>query len=131
MRILITDDDFLTRGILKSFLSSYGICDTAVDGYEAIQAFEFAWEEKEPYDLICLDFLMPKMDGIEVIKEIRRIEDKVEISGSKVKIIFISALGDISSIKLTLEKECEAILPKPIEKIKLVETLEKLQFIES
>ena len=49
----------------------------AVDGKEAIDAFRMAIEEARPYSLICLDIMMPEMDGHEVLKEIRRIEEAV------------------------------------------------------
>ena len=48
---------------MASFLSKYGECDITVDGMEAVDAFMMALEDKEPYDLICLDIMMPVMDG--------------------------------------------------------------------
>ena len=88
MRILIAEDDFACRKFLYKFLSSYGDCDITIDGIEAIDAFMMALEEKRPYDLVCLDIMMPKMDGKKVLKSIRNIEKQKEIEKSqKVKII--------------------------------------------
>ena len=46
MRILIAEDDRLSRVFLKKFLSSYGTCDVAVDGMEALDAFMEAVKQK-------------------------------------------------------------------------------------
>ncbi len=46
MRVLIVDDDFISRRLLQKILSAHGDCDIAVDGAEAIKAFELAWERR-------------------------------------------------------------------------------------
>ncbi len=130
MKILIVEDDFVTRRLLQSFLTPYGTCDITVNGLEAIKAFKMALEEKTPYDLICLDILMPEMDGQEVLKEIRQNEKEMGIGDSDcVKIILISILSDICNIKNAFKEQCEAFIPKPIEKKKIMETLQDLGLI--
>ena len=74
MRILIAEDDFASRKVILKFLSVYGECDVTVDGMEAVDAFMMALEEDKPYDLICLDVMMPVMDGYQALKSIRKIE---------------------------------------------------------
>ena len=61
MKILLAEDDYATRKFMVSFLSKYGECDVTVDGMEAVDAFLMALEEEEPYDLVCLDIMMPVM----------------------------------------------------------------------
>ena len=63
LKILIAEDDLISRKFLSKFLSQYGECDIVVDGLEAIDAYMLAMREKKPYDLICLDIMMPKLDG--------------------------------------------------------------------
>ncbi len=63
MRILVVEDEFVSRKILSKMRSSYGEIDIAVDGLEAIEAFTLAREEGESYGLICLDFMRPELDG--------------------------------------------------------------------
>jgi two-component system chemotaxis response regulator CheY len=124
------DDDFVCRQVLQALLSQYGNCNIAVNGFEALEAFEMALDEKAPYDLICLDILMPEMDGQDVLKEIRRIESEPETSHSKsVKIILISILSKIDLIKGELRDKCEAFIAKPVEKKKLLDTLHNLGLI--
>ena len=76
MRILIVEDDLASRKIMLKILSKYGECDVTVDGLEAVDAFMLAQKENKPYDLVCLDIMMPKLDGVNVLKVIRSLEDK-------------------------------------------------------
>ena len=74
MRSLVVEDDFTSRFLLQTILSTYGECHGAVNGREALEAYKASKEKGEPFDLICLDIMMPEMDGQEVLKEIRDIE---------------------------------------------------------
>ena len=74
MKILLAEDDFASRKFMDKQLSRYGECDVMVDGEEAVDAFLMALEDDEPYDLACLDVMMPVMDGYQVLKAIRDIE---------------------------------------------------------
>ena len=76
MRILLAEDDFVTRKFMTGFLSKYGECDVTVDGMEAVDAFMMALEDDAPYDLVCLDIMMPVMDGVTAMKVLR--EEKLE-----------------------------------------------------
>ncbi len=75
MRILIAEDDFIGRKVLQTYLQQHGTCDIAINGMEAVDLFLRAKKEGKPYDLICLDIMMPIMDGIAVLKTIRNIEN--------------------------------------------------------
>ncbi len=120
MRTLIAEDDFVSRNVLHRLISPFGPCDIAVDGIEAVEASRLAHEENKSYDLVCLDIMMPGMDGHEVLKEMRRLEADRGIRGlSGAKIIMTTALGDPDSIKKAFKEQCEAYLIKPVEKEKL------------
>jgi two-component system, chemotaxis family, chemotaxis protein CheY len=127
MKMLIAEDDFTSRRILQKLLSSYGVCDVATDGKEAIEAFELAWAEGEPYDLICLDIMMPHIDGQQVLETIRSFEKEKSTGFTRgVKIIMTTALDDYNNIMKAFKGQCDAYLAKPIEKAKLVQEIEKL-----
>jgi two-component system chemotaxis response regulator CheY len=130
MRILIAEDDFASRRVILKFLSVYGECDVTVDGMEAIDAFQMALDENEPYDLICLDIMMPIMDGYQSLKNIREIEDERNIpEDKKVKVIMTTALNEEKNIKKAHELGCTDYLAKPIDMDKLKEILVKLGLI--
>ena len=83
----------MSRRLLQAILAPHGACHVAVGGREALEAFKMALKDKQPYNLICLDIMMPEMDGQEVLKEIRRTEDELGISGcDRAKIIMTTAL---------------------------------------
>ncbi|MFZ5353099.1 MAG: response regulator [Bacillota bacterium] len=130
MRILIAEDDLASRKFLFKFFSAYGDCDITVDGMEAIEAFLLAWDEKNPYDLICLDIMMPKLDGIKALKTIRDIENEKKVDESKkAKIIMITALNDTDNVFDAFQLGCEAYAAKPIDTKKLQEVMSKLELI--
>jgi two-component system chemotaxis response regulator CheY len=130
MRILIAEDDFASRRVILKFLSVYGECDVTVDGMEAIDAFTMALEENEPYDLLCLDVMMPIMDGYQALKSIRDIEREQNIPEEKrVKIIMTTALNEEKNVKKAFELGCTDYCTKPIDMDKLKSTLQKLNLI--
>ena len=131
MKSLIVDDDFFSRRILQTILSVYGECHVAINGKEALFAFEQSFNEEAPYDAICLDIMMPEMDGQEVLRKIRAFEDKKGIMGTdSVKIIMTTALDDNENIKKAFREQCESYLIKPISKSKLIKILSDFGLIE-
>ncbi|KUO77017.1 MAG: histidine kinase [Clostridia bacterium BRH_c25] len=131
MRILLAEDDLASRKFLSKFLSTYGECDITIDGMEALEAFMMAWDEEKPYDLICLDIMMPELDGIKTLRTIRDIENQKGVEESKrVKIIMTTALNDSDSVFSAFGTGCEVYAAKPIDTKKLVEVMKKLDLIQ-
>lgn len=127
MKTLIVEDDFVSRKMMHLLLSPYGECDIAVDGKEAIEAFELAAREGKRYDLICLDIMMPGMDGHTVLKTIRGMEEVDQVFGSEqVKIIMTTALKDSKNVLQAFNAQCEAYLVKPIRKQELLQQIRSL-----
>jgi two-component system chemotaxis response regulator CheY len=131
LKILIAEDDMISRRFLLKFLSEYGECDVVIDGMEALDAYLISVKETEPYDLICLDIMMPKVDGIKVLKAIRDFErQRGIVSEKKVKIIIITALADTEHFHKAFELGCEAYASKPIDSDKLIGVLKDLDIIK-
>jgi two-component system chemotaxis response regulator CheY len=131
LKILIAEDDMISRRFLLKFLSEYGECDVVIDGMEALDAYLISEKETEPYDLICLDIMMPKVDGIKVLKAIRDFEkQRGIIPDKKVKIIMITALADAEHFQKAFELGCEAYASKPIDSDKLIGVLKDLDIIK-
>lgn len=130
MKILIVEDDNVSRNFLFKFLSNYGECDISVDGIEALDTFSMALRDGEPYDFVCLDIMMPKLDGIKTLKAIRQVEKKEGIEESKMcKVIMTTALNDIGTIAKTYNNDCEAYAVKPINTEKFIEVMKSLKLI--
>ena len=127
MRTLIVEDEFTSRLLLQRLLAPYGETHIAADGKEAIEAFSLAREENAPYNLICLDIMMPEMDGQEVLKTIGKMEEDHGIYGlDGVRIITTTALDDNENIMEAFKAQCEAYMIKPIYTKKLFGHLESL-----
>ncbi len=132
MRILIAEDDMVSRKFLQKFLSRYGECDVVVDGLEALDAYLISIKESNPYDLICLDIMMPKVDGVKVLKAIRDLEkQKGVLPVKRSKIIMTTALAESQYVQHAFEIGCEAYAAKPIDTQKLFEVIRKLGLLES
>jgi len=131
MKTLIVEDDFTSRLLLQEILKSFGPLHVAVNGQEAVDAVKIALEAKEHYDLICLDIMMPEMDGHEALKQIRDMEMANGIySKDGAKIMMVTALGDMKNATTAFYNLCDVFLPKPIQKAKLLDELRKLGLIE-
>lgn len=130
LRILVVEDDFTSRKILCALLRDVGHCDVAVDGEEAIHAFQEALESGDPYDLICLDIMMPKLDGHQALKAIRALEESKKILvGDGVRVIMTTALSDKKTVMEAFREQCEAYLVKPIIRDNLMGQLRELELI--
>jgi two-component system, chemotaxis family, chemotaxis protein CheY len=131
MKILIVEDDFTSRVVMQEFLKPYGDCHVAVNGLEAIEAYRQAISQNLPYDLICLDVMMPELGGHGVLTQIRQDEQEAAVPPEKsAKIIMTTALSDPRNIMKAFSEQCEAYLVKPVKREKLVETLRELKLIE-
>ncbi|MDF2947282.1 MAG: cheY7 [Bacillales bacterium] len=131
MRILIAEDDLVSRKFLQKFFAEYGECDVVVDGLEALDAYLMSMKDKEPYDLICLDIMMPKVDGVKALKAIRDYERQQKIhADDKAKIIMITALADTQYVHNAFDAGCEAYAAKPVDINKLTDVMKKLELIK-
>lgn len=127
MRILIAEDDYVNRRFLFKFFSQYGDCDMVVNGEEAVKAFMLSLEDKELYDLVCLDIMMPKIDGLKALKMITSIEKDEKLASNKIsKKFVITALDNAKDVQKAFELGCEVYVTKPINTEKLIEVMKKL-----
>ena len=125
MRSLIIEDDFASRMILQRLLMLYGEAEIAVDGLEGFEKCKKGLETGTPYDVICLDVMLPRMDGQKVLKQIRALEIKNGITKeNRVRIVMTTALQDKEDVLEALAL-CDAYLVKPIDRVELMSHLKK------
>jgi two-component system, chemotaxis family, chemotaxis protein CheY len=130
MKSLIVEDNLTNRLILQGFLRQFGPEEVAVDGFEAVQAVYHALEASQPYDLICLDIMLPHMDGQTALRQIRDLEAQRGIFSSQgAKIVMTTALEDMNSVMTAYNGLCDGYLVKPIDKANLLGELRRLALI--
>jgi two-component system chemotaxis response regulator CheY len=131
MKTLIVDDDFTSRLILQTLLTRYGDCHLAVNGREAVEAFRLAADNGSPYDLICMDIMMPEIDGQEAVKKVRALEEaRGVLSPHGVKIVMTTAVNDMKEVFRSFQALCDAYVVKPLDAAELLSKLKLLRLIE-
>ena len=102
MRILIVEDDpRLSRTLIKGLETEHYAVDLATNGEEGLQlALEV------DYDALVLDWALPKLDGLTVVRKLRK-------SGSAARILFLSARNEVSDRVLALQTGADDFLAKP------------------
>ena len=119
-----------SRLVLQEILKHHGLTHIAVDGAEAVEAVRLALDENEPYDLICLDIMMPNMDGQEALEKIRTLETEKGLSLDRAaKIVMTTALNDVQNVIQSFNNLCDGYLTKPIHKSELLSLLEGFGFV--
>jgi len=130
MRILIVDDDVDFSRLISKYLTPFGECEVAVNGQDAIESVKLAFEEAHPYDFICMDIMMPGLDGQDALKKIRDLEkEKGIVIGEGAKIIMITAMDDDDSRLVSFLRLCDGYLTKPLQKEELFEKLREIELI--
>jgi len=133
MKILIVEDDFGSRISIQKMLSPYGECEVAVNGKEAVEAFKVCLEAGVPYQLICLDIMMPEMNGREALSLIREREESFNIAlRDEVKIVMMTALETPKDvIDAYHHGGCTSYLVKPILKDDILKMLTELNLLSA
>jgi len=125
MRFLIVEDDPITAKMLKTVLSEYGECDHADNGIDGLDRVIEAGARNEPYDMVTLDIMMPRMDGHDVLARIKRLR-----KNNSPKVVMVTVLGDKKNIQKSYVRGCDGYLIKPIEKAAIVTKLRSLELID-
>jgi len=115
-RVLIADDAAFMRMILKNMLEKNGfqVVGEADNGAVAVKKFN----ELKP-DIVTMDITMPEMDGIQALKEIKKLD-------SNSKIVMISAMGQESYVREAVMLGAKGFIVKPFKEDYVIQTLSKL-----
>lgn len=130
MTTLIVEDDFVNRLVLQKYLERYGDVHIAVDGVEAIEAVKSNLKQGSLYQLICLDIMLPTMDGHETLAQIRAAEVEAGYHvGQGSRVVMTTALDDAENVMGAFRGEADGYLVKPIEMESLDDKLRELGLI--
>ena len=100
-RVLVVDDEkMIVKGLKFSLMQDYSVVDCAYDGEEALE-----YAKNNEYDIILLDIMLPKLDGLSVCQQIREF--------SNVPIIMLTAKGDDMDKIMGLEYGADDYITKP------------------
>ena len=100
-RILLVEDDPSIREVTSIGLGAAGFTvETAADGIEGLERFRM-----DPFDLVLLDVMLPRLDGYEVARQIRRT--------STIPIVMLTARGDTMDVVVGLEAGADDYIRKP------------------
>ncbi|HDM78286.1 MAG TPA: sigma-54-dependent Fis family transcriptional regulator [Deltaproteobacteria bacterium] len=115
IRILVVDDELIVRESLKGWLKKGGYeVDTAASGPESLEMLELA-----PYDLLFLDIMMPKMNGLEVLEIVKK-------RFPETLVVMITAYGSVETAVKAMKNGANDYLMKPFEPETLALLVEKL-----
>jgi len=129
MKILIVDDEKISRKILVSKMKALGACVAVENSQKALAEMEVAVSNGEPFDIITLDVSMPGMDGRQMLQHIRQQEVKDKIPKAKrVKILMVTARMNMNTIKACIKLGCNGYLTKPVSRVQLMQNLGKMGF---
>tara|TARA_Y100000034_G_scaffold75010_1_gene90077 strand:- start:238 stop:627 length:390 start_codon:yes stop_codon:yes gene_type:complete len=116
MNILVVDDKQAVLSQLDNLLSPLGhtvvMANNGLDGYEKVQ--------KEVFDLIIVDHLMPLMNGIQMLKNIKQHIENVP------PIFFMTTQGKDNSVDLIEQSFCDMVLDKPLDETHLLSLISQL-----
>ena len=126
VRALVVDDVPANCRVMKALLERYGSADTVMHARDAVAAFQTAWKEEQPYNLICLDIMMPEIDGVKLLEVIRKMESAMNLNeAQRAKVIMVTALDDNKFTGRCRELGACAFLVKPIDSVDLANCLRK------
>jgi len=116
LRLMIVDDSNIIRSKIARTLSRHdmAVVSTAGDGEEAVRVFPAA----RP-DVVTMDLTMPRMDGLECIRALRRLNPQVHI-------LVVSALADKATAIQALKEGAQGFLCKPFSEADLTEAMDEL-----
>lgn len=115
-KVLIVDDAAFMRMMIKDILTKngYDVVGEAENGIKAVEKYK----EVEP-DLVIMDITMPEMDGIQAVKEIKKINDGA-------RIIMCSAMGQLSMVIESIQAGAKDFIVKPFQADRVLEAVKKV-----
>jgi len=126
MKILVVDDEPVSRKKMERIVKEAGECVAVASGAEALDAFTDAWNHWSPFGIITLDVSMPGMDGTETLLRIRDLEVANKVpTENRAKVIMVTARADMSTVVTAIQAGCDDYIVKPFDHETVHEKLAK------
>ncbi len=127
MKILVVDDEPVSRQYLMKILSEFAECESVPNGMQALTAYKKGWEDWAPFDLMTLDVAMPDMDGKKVLQAVRSLENEKKVpKDKKIKILVTSAHADKETIISCAQMGCDDYISKPFDRETILKKINRL-----
>jgi CheY-like chemotaxis protein len=128
MKILVVDDELVSRSKMQKIMEGLGECVAAANGGEALTLFGQALESGTPFDLVTLDVVMPVMDGTEVLYEIREMEKKgYRPKEKRTRILMVTAQSDKDTVVTCIQAQCDDYIVKPFDRKKVMNKIDRFR----
>lgn len=116
MKILIVDDELVSRAKMRKIMTRYGRCAEAENGMQAMEMIAGAVAAGNMYTLMTLDVDMPEMSGVHVLKKVREMEQAVhDADAVPMKIVMVTSMGDRETFSESLFAGCDDYIIKPFQ----------------
>ena len=127
MQILIVDDEMVSRTKLEAIMSSRGQCQTATCGNQALDLYERSLTDGNGFDLVMLDIGMPDLQGDQVLKRLRKMENN---GPHRAAVVMVTARSDQANVLTCLNNGCDAYITKPFNAKAIDEKLARLGLVD-
>ena len=122
VRVLVVDDHPISRLVAAQLCSRWGMrAEEAASGEDALRMASAARTGGDPYRLICLDYMMPGMDGAETARRLRETGQCGELG-----IILITSTDERGELQRMAEAGCDACLVKPLREAVLLDRIQRV-----
>ncbi|NLE28417.1 MAG: response regulator [Phycisphaerae bacterium] len=127
MRVLVVDDDVVSREKMAAIVKRFGPSVAVESGTIALNCFFDAWNSWAPFDLITLDISMPGQDGLETLQKIRALEKEKNVPPHRqVKIIMVTGEADKEIVLTCIRQGCNDYVVKPFDRETVEQKVRKL-----
>ncbi len=127
MRILLVEDDFISRNVMNRFLTGMGQVEAVNDGKAAWEAYEKAMKRGRHFELVIIDATVPALPTGEVLRLVKGLQDQLQVPASvRTRVLVTCALDDVKAVNGSFRELCDGYLMKPARKPLLVEKLQAL-----
>ncbi len=130
MKTLVVDDNIMNRESMQAIMKPFGQVRASSNGHEALDFFKRAIEMGNPFDIVLLDIAMPEISGLEVLVQIRQIEDENIVPEKKqAKVLMVTSHSQKDLVIASKNSGCDGYIIKPFKSEVILKKLKELKLI--